>query len=151
MIQEEYFPVSLGDNAAQVCGQIIVESLEGSYRVINHFTIGYRIIAGEIKMIHQHNSYEYMQPQESKVLKLDMNTTHFVRSLLLERRLGGGCPSAAGRRRFLSIQMRFCMCRASAGKRNLSVLTGSFPATALSGRSQRNCRNCFTRFAGAIW
>ena len=37
--QEEYFPVSLGDKAAQVCGQIIVESLEGSFRVINHFTI----------------------------------------------------------------------------------------------------------------
>ena len=96
VIQEEYFPVSLGDNAAQVCGQIIVESLEGSYRVINHFTIGYRIIAGEIKMIHQHNSYEYMQPQESKVLKLDVNTTHFVRSLLLERPSGRRLPIRSG-------------------------------------------------------
>ncbi|MGI5933901.1 MAG: LytTR family transcriptional regulator DNA-binding domain-containing protein [Lawsonibacter sp.] len=96
VVQEEYFPVSLGDKAAQVCGQVIVESLEGSYRVINHFTIGYRIIAGEIKMIHQHNSYEYMQPRESKVLKLDMNTTQFVRSLLLDRPSGRRMPIRSG-------------------------------------------------------
>lgn len=97
VIQEEYFPLPLGDTAAQVCGQIIVESLEGSYRVINHFTIGYRMMAGELKMIHQHNSYEYMQPHESKTLKLDVNTTQFVRGLLLERPAGRRLPIRSGR------------------------------------------------------
>lgn len=96
IIEEEYFPVSLGDSAAQVCGQIIVESLEGSFRVINHFTISYRIIGGELKMVHQHNSYEYMQPSESKVLNLDVNTTQFVRSLLLERPSGRRIPIRSG-------------------------------------------------------
>lgn len=96
IIQEEYFPLSLGDGAAQVCGQIIVESLEGSFRVINHFTISYRIIGGELKMVHQHNSYEYMQPSESKVLNLDMNTTQFVRSLLLDRPSGRRMPIRSG-------------------------------------------------------
>ena len=86
VVQEEYFPVSLGDKAAQVCGQIIVESLEGSFRVINHFTISYRMIGGDLKMVHQHNSYEYMQPRESKILKLDMNTTHFVRRICVSSR-----------------------------------------------------------------
>ena len=96
IIEEEYFPVSLGDSAAQVCGQIIVESLEGSFRVINHFTISYRIIGGELKMVHQHNSYEYMQPSESKVLNLDVNTTQFVRTLLLERPSGRRIPIRSG-------------------------------------------------------
>ena len=96
IIEEEYFPVSLGDSAVQICGQIIVESLEGSFRVINHFTISYRIIGGELKMVHQHNSYEYMQPSESRGLNLDVNTTQFVRSLLLERPSGRRIPIRSG-------------------------------------------------------
>ena len=96
VVQEEYFPVSLGDKAAQVCGQIIVESLERSFRVINHFTISYRMIGGELKMVHQHNSYEYMQRRESKILKLDVNTTQFVRGLLLERPSGRRLPIRSG-------------------------------------------------------
>lgn len=96
IIQEEYFPFSFGDSAAQVCGQIVVESLERSFRVINHFTISYRMIGGELKMVHQHNSYEYMQPRESKVLNLDVNTTQFVRSLLLDRPSGCRIPIRSG-------------------------------------------------------
>lgn len=96
VIQEEYFPVSLGDDAVQVCGQIIVESLEGVFRVINRFTIGYRLIGGNLKMVHQHNSYEYMQSGESKVLNLDVNTTQFVRSLLLDRPSGRRLPIRSG-------------------------------------------------------
>ena len=96
VVQEEYFPVSLGDKAAQVCGQNHRGKFGGSFRVINHFTISYRMIGGELKMVHQHNSYEYMQPRESKILKLDMNTTHFVRSLLLERPSGRRLPIRSG-------------------------------------------------------
>ena len=75
----------MSDNAVQVCGQIFLESLEKSFRIINRFTISYRIIGGELKMVHQHNTYEYMQPSESRILNLDMNTMQFVRSLLLDR------------------------------------------------------------------
>ena len=96
IIQEEYFPVSLGDSAAQVCGQIVVESLEGTYRVVNHFTISYRIIGKELKMVHQHNSYEYLQARESRVLPLDVNTRQFVRSLLLDRPSGRRIPIRSG-------------------------------------------------------
>ncbi len=83
ILQEEYYPVAMGDQAAQVCGLIIVESSSGLFRVINHFTIGFRIIGGEIKMILQHNSYEYMRQGESDALKMNVNTMQFVRNLLL--------------------------------------------------------------------
>ena len=96
IIQEEYFPLSLSDNAVQVCGQIFLESLEKSFRIINLFTISYRIIGGELKMVHQHNTYEYMQPSESRILNLDMNTMQFVRSLLLDRPSGRRMPVRSG-------------------------------------------------------
>ncbi len=77
-----------------------------------------------IKMVHQHNTYEYMQPSESRILNLDMNTMQFVRSLLLDRPSSGRrMPYAAGHRPFLSIRIRFYMYRASAGKPSSSVLT----------------------------
>ena len=96
IVQEEYFPVAQGDTAAQVCGQIIVENKEKLFRVITCFTIGWRIIGGELKMIHQHNSYEYMQPRESGALRLDVNTMQFVRSLLLEYPTGRRMPVRSG-------------------------------------------------------
>ena len=80
----------------QVCGQIFLESLEKSFRIINRFTISYRIIGGELKMVHQHNTYEYMQPSESRILNLDMNTMQFVRSLLLDRPSGRRMPVRSG-------------------------------------------------------
>ena len=73
IIQEEYFPIALSDCAAQVCGKIIVTNQDDCIRAISHFTIGYRIIGGEIKMVHQHNSYEYMQYEKgiSSVINLE--------------------------------------------------------------------------------
>lgn len=87
IVQEEYYPVALGEQAAQVCGEIIVENKKGLFRVVNHFTIGWRIVSKELKMVHQHNSYEYMRQGEngeSGALKWDINTMQFVRNLLLE-------------------------------------------------------------------
>ena len=97
---EEYFPISLGDYGAQVCGLIIVKNQTNLFRVINHFTIGYRIIGEELKMVHQHNSYEYIRQGEkgkSSVLHLDLNTMRFVRSLLLELPAGQRIPIQSGR------------------------------------------------------
>lgn len=90
------FPAFFERQCVQVCGQIFLESLEKSFRIINRFTISYRIIGGELKMVHQHNTYEYMQPSESRILNLDMNTMQFVRSLLLDRPSGRRMPVRSG-------------------------------------------------------
>lgn len=84
IIQENYFPTSLGEQAAQVCGQIILHGSKGSSKIINHFTVNYRLIGNEIKILHIHNSYEYMLPKEEKLLTMDGSTMRLVRSLLLE-------------------------------------------------------------------
>lgn len=85
IIEEEYFPIALDDRGAQVCGQIIIRNPSGTYGAVTHFTMGYRIIGGEIKLVHQHNSYEYMQPKEKNLLKLDLTSIQFIRSLLSEK------------------------------------------------------------------
>lgn len=91
VVSEEYYPVPLGETAAQVCGQIAVRSRQNQLGAVNCFTIGWRLIGGELKMVHQHNSYEYTQPDtegERSILKMDMNTTRFVRNLLMEQPAG---------------------------------------------------------------
>ena len=91
VVSEEYYPVPLGETAAQVCGRIAVRSRQNQLGAVNCFTIGWRLIGGQLKMVHQHNSYEYTQPDtegERSILKMDMNTTWFVRNLLLEQPAG---------------------------------------------------------------
>ena len=90
--QEEYFPVALGEDAAQVCGQLLLQSPGGLYRVCCYFTFCYRMIKEKLRLIHQHVSYEYIQLGESETLSLDLNTRQFVRSLLLERPSGRRIP-----------------------------------------------------------
>lgn len=96
IVQEGYFPIWLGDEAAQVCGQIIVKSKKNPFCVINHFTLGYRIIQEELKLVHQHVSYEYMQNETSNALKLNADAIQFVRSLLLEQPSGRRIPIRSG-------------------------------------------------------
>ena len=96
ILQEEYYPYALGDQAAQVYGQIVVQNKNLRFRVVNRFTISFRLLGGELKMVHQHNSYEYMQQEESEVVKLDVNTMQFVRSLLLEYPAGKRMPIRSG-------------------------------------------------------
>lgn len=85
IMQEEYHPVALSDQAAQVCGQIILKSRENLFRVINCFTLCWRILGGSLKMVLQHNSYEYMDEGGHDTIKMDASTKRFVRSLLLEQ------------------------------------------------------------------
>lgn len=87
IISEEYYPISLRDQAANVVGQIIVKSFDYEFCVITHFTMGYRIIGRELKIVHQHNSYEFMQNDKielSNTMQLDSSTIQFVRKLLLD-------------------------------------------------------------------
>ncbi|MBO5292150.1 MAG: LytTR family transcriptional regulator [Lachnospiraceae bacterium] len=97
IMKEEYFPIALVDQAAQVCGHIIIKSQNGQFYAITHFTMGYRLFDGEIKLVHQHNSYEYMRQEESDVVKLDVNTMQFVRNLLLQQPSGKRIPIRSGR------------------------------------------------------
>lgn len=102
IVKEDYFPIRLGSQAAHVCGEIIVQSPHATRRAITHFTTGWRIIGGNPKIVHLHNSYEYMQQwndstqEEGKVLKLDVNTAKFVRNLLLEYPSGQRMPIRSG-------------------------------------------------------
>ena len=99
VVSEEYYPVPLGETAAQVCGRIAVRSRQNQLGTVNCFTIGWRLIGGELKLVHQHNSYEYTQPDiegERGILKMDMNTTRFVRNLLLEQPAGRRIPVRSG-------------------------------------------------------
>ena len=84
IIQENYFSTSLGEQTVQVCGQIILHGSKGVSKIINHFTVNYRLIGNEIKILHIHNSYEYMLPNEEKLLTMDGSTMQSIRSLLLE-------------------------------------------------------------------
>lgn len=84
VIQEDYFPTLLSEQTVQVCGQIILHGSKGASKIINHFTVIYRLISNEIKILHIHNSYEYMLPKENKLLTMDGNTMQLVRSLLFE-------------------------------------------------------------------
>lgn len=91
VVEEEYYPIPLSDTAAQVCGNIAVKNEGVLFIAVTHFTMSWRLINDELKMVHQHNSYEYTQPEargERGVLQMDMSTTQFVRSLLLERPIG---------------------------------------------------------------
>ena len=97
IIQEEYFPILLNNDTAHVCGEIIVQNPKGTRRAITHFTISWRLIGGRLKMIHQHNSYEYMAQEEKGILKLDLNTMEFVRNLLLESPDRRRMPIRSGR------------------------------------------------------
>ena len=96
---EEYYPIPLSDTAAQVCGDIVVSSKGVSFAAVTHFTMTWRLINGQLKMVHQHNSYEYTQPEgqgEGGVLQMDRDITRFVRDLLLERPVGGHLPIQSG-------------------------------------------------------
>lgn len=84
IVQDEYFSFALSDQTTQVCGQITIENKRKKFRVIQRFTMIWRIIDRELKIIHQHNSYEYMLSEKSSRLNLDANSMQFVRNLLLK-------------------------------------------------------------------
>lgn len=96
IIQEDYFPTPLGEQTAQVCGQIILLGSKGSSKIINHFTVNYRLINNEIKILHIHNSYEYMLPKENKLLTMDGNAMQIIRSLIIEHPPGERMPIRSG-------------------------------------------------------
>lgn len=85
IINDEYFPVILSENAALVYGRIVVKSEDHPSSIITHFTVISRVIGSEIKIVYQHNSYEQSKLYETTAMPEAINTTQFVRNLLLEQ------------------------------------------------------------------
>lgn len=87
IIQEEYFPVKLSDTAAQVCGSVTMWLSSQDYKIVAHFSMIFKLIVGEIKLIHQHHSHEYIHPSasdNSDGLQMDVGAFEFVRQILID-------------------------------------------------------------------
>lgn len=100
ILAEEYHPLRQGDDSAIVCGRFVLDRSDRSYQVTVFFTIAYRRIADELKITHQHNSYEFSQINRNAsngTLHMDMNTTQFVKNLLLEQHSTTQIPVKSGR------------------------------------------------------
>lgn len=86
--QEDYYKISLGDNAAQVFGQLVVGPEDDSYYITTLMTLNYHLLYGETKLVSHHFSYEFMNPETKSsggVLQIDLNTRQFIRDLLIKR------------------------------------------------------------------
>lgn len=89
IVKDEYYPLCFSSTAVQVYGQIVVKSPALPYGAATSFTIGCVLKGGEIKIVYQHNSYEFLHQMEksTQTLKMDMQTMQFVRELLLTQPL----------------------------------------------------------------
>lgn len=86
ILQEEFYPLSLSADAAQVCGYFVLGETDLTYRTKTWFTLTFRLIDGEPKLVHQHHSYEHIRVGNAGgKLNLDQNAMLFVKSLLLDR------------------------------------------------------------------
>lgn len=100
IINEEYYPIRLSDSCAQVYGQLSVKIPNSLYGATTKFSIIYRLVNGKLKMIHQHNAYEYTQfsnTGKTETLEMDMATLRFVRELILEEPLNSRLSIRSGR------------------------------------------------------
>ena len=80
-------------------GQVIVKSTTKQPNIIIYFTVGYQIINGELKVVHQHNSYEQIQSidnSDRSIPQLNLNSIHFIRNLLLDSRFDYRIPIRSG-------------------------------------------------------
>lgn len=100
VVQEEYHSVDLGDDCALVFGGITVESSDGAFLISTRFSYVYRLIDGEIKLIHQHNSYTQNENSEYENFGgyvPNINTMQFVRRLLIDSSSSKRIPIKSGK------------------------------------------------------
>lgn len=100
IIRDEYYPIRLSDFCVQVYGQIVVKGLKVPYGAVTKFSMLYAIKNGELKLIHQHNSYEYTQFSDTgrtEALEMNMTTLRFVQELVLEEPLNERLAIRSGR------------------------------------------------------
>ena len=98
ILQEEYYPVALGNDVYLVFGKDAVSSMHGQYRIVVSFTIILKFEGKNIKLLHQNNSYEYfhIENKEEEPIKSDLLTTQYVRNLLLEQPFHHRLPFRSG-------------------------------------------------------
>lgn len=98
ILKEEYHPMQLGDETALIYGQFILEISNSPYRTIGYYSICFRMVNQNLKIIHQHLSHEYIQSDtNNSVLNMDLNTTQFIKNLLLERATENRIPIKSGK------------------------------------------------------
>ena len=85
IVKDEYYPICFSNTAVQVYGQIVVKSPALPYGAAATFTLCCVLKSGEIKIVYQHNSYEFLQQmgKSTQTLKMNTQTMQFVRELLL--------------------------------------------------------------------
>lgn len=104
IVRDEYYSIKLSDFCAQVYGQIVVKGTNAPYGAITEFTMIYRFKNGELKLIHQHNSYEYTQfsnTGKTETIEMDMTTLRFVQQLVLDQPLNKRLAIHSGRQTVL--------------------------------------------------
>lgn len=86
VLSYESFAFILSDDTAQIFGKIKVRTSQYADIVSTTFTCIWRLIGGEMKLVYQHMSHEYLQsnnPVNSQTITLDVNTRQFVQSLMV--------------------------------------------------------------------
>lgn len=66
VLHEEYYPMPISNDAAQVCGHAVLGESSGSFRTNVWFTFTFRMIGGDPKIVHQRHSYEHIRVGDKK-------------------------------------------------------------------------------------
>lgn len=86
VINDEYSKIPLGDKAEQVYGYITVRN-DNDFTVTSQFSITYKLVGDVTKIASQMMYYDYDAQTEDgnpEALKMDLNTTKYIRKLLLD-------------------------------------------------------------------
>ena len=86
VVDENYSYLPAGPEACCVYGSMVIADGQRRHGAVSRFSLTYGIVAGELKILQEHISYEYLQMQTdcgSRSISLDMQTLRFVRQLLL--------------------------------------------------------------------
>lgn len=86
VVDEEYHRIYLEDKVDQVLGHITVRN-DNDFTVTSQFSITYKLIGNETKIVSQMMYYDHEFRTETgkcEPLKMDLNTTKYVRKLLLD-------------------------------------------------------------------
>lgn len=87
IFSEEYYPLTLGANAAAVYGRLAFRMEGAERRAVTQLTMIYRLVGGKTKVAYHHMSYEFFEtPSDGPDSRVEMDASirRFIRQLLLE-------------------------------------------------------------------
>lgn len=100
IFSEEYYPLTLGANAAVVNGRLAFRIEGADRKAVTLLTMVYRLVGGKTKVAYHHMSYEFFETPsggpDSRV-ELDASTRRFIRQLLLEPQKPSRVPISIGK------------------------------------------------------